>query len=151
MSMRSKVSGACTPIVGCKPDGGLHARNRTPATNSAGTPVGARGGARPLHVTAWRPPVIPVTFTCSRSTEESQAPRGGIGRIQLVDRKFRAVCIAGKIGQQMPEQSIGKPRRRFARFLFLRELLKGNFELVESVVACFVDARRLRRRADEHP
>src|SRR6266849_3888275 len=42
-----------------------------PATNSPTVPVGCRGTRRPLHVMTWREAVIPVIFTCSRSTEES--------------------------------------------------------------------------------
>ncbi len=35
----SKVSGACTGMVGCRPDAGCHALKRTPATASPGRPV----------------------------------------------------------------------------------------------------------------
>jgi hypothetical protein len=33
--------------------------------------VGVSGSARPLHVTWWRPGVMPVTSICIRSTDES--------------------------------------------------------------------------------
>ena len=68
---QSNVSGACTGMVGCRPDTGCHALKRTPATASPDRPVAVIGIRRPLQVTTWRPSTKPVALTCSRSTEES--------------------------------------------------------------------------------
>ncbi len=46
-----EYQGACTPMVGCKAEGGFHARKRTPATSSPWVPVACNGIRRPLQVT----------------------------------------------------------------------------------------------------
>ena len=52
VSTNSKRSGPSTVMVGCSALGGCQARKRTPATYSPTRPVGCRGSARPLQVTA---------------------------------------------------------------------------------------------------
>ncbi len=85
--------------------------------------------------------------------EEAEPARRGVRRIELVDGEFGAVRVAGQIGQQMTQQPVDEPRRcgLAARLVLLRQLLERDLELVEAVVARLVDARRLARRADEHP
>src|SRR5439155_12296883 len=82
---------------------------------------------------------------------QPEAARWTVRRIQLVDGKFRAMGIAGQIGQQMPQRAIDQPWQRFvlAESMLFRELLKRDFKLVELVVARLVDARRLAGRPDE--
>src|SRR6266700_4098043 len=70
-SKMSKVSGACTPTLGCSPADSFQALKRMPATHSPERPVGLNGTRRPLHATAWRPALKPSTRTCRRSMEGS--------------------------------------------------------------------------------
>src|ERR1700675_3641693 len=58
-------------MFGCRHDGGGHGREPPPATNSPSSPVERSGTGRPLHKTVKRESVIPDTFTCNRSTDES--------------------------------------------------------------------------------
>ncbi len=55
--------------------------------------------------------------------------------------------VAGDIDQQVAQQTVDHPRRDF--FTRLGHLSEGDFHFVERVVARFIDARRLRGRADE--
>ena len=59
--------------------------------------------------------------------------------------------IAGEIGQEMPQQAVDQPRLRrvLASAVLALELLKRDLELVEAIVARFVDARSLAGRSDE--
>ena len=85
--------------------------------------------------------------------EQAEASGRGIRRVELVDRELRPVRVAGEVGEQMPEQTIDEPRRhrRLSGLFLAAHLLEGDLELVETVVARFVDSRRLARRADERP
>src|ERR1700683_3169744 len=71
VSTISNTRGVCTGMFGWRHDAGCHARYRTPATNSPSSPVECSGTARPLHKTVKRESIIPDTFTCNRSTDES--------------------------------------------------------------------------------
>ena len=66
---------------------------------------------------------------------------------QLVDRDLRAVRRAGDIDEQVAQQAVDLPRRRRR---LVEQPRQRDLELVERVVARLVDARRLRRRSDEH-
>ena len=58
--------------------------------------------------------------------------------------------VAAGINQQVAEQTIYEPWRRLAELAdLLVHFLERNIKLVKRVVARFVNARRLRRRADE--
>ena len=82
--------------------------------------------------------------------QEPQPPRRGVGRIQLVDGELRPVGVAGQIREQMTQQAVGEPRRRGAVLSMLaQELLESDLELVEPVIACLVDSRRLAGRTDK--
>src|SRR5215510_947944 len=63
------------------------------------------------------------------------------------------MCIAGQIGEQVTQQAVDDPglRRLLAGAMLALELLECNLELVEPVVARFIDARRLARGTDEEP
>src|SRR5438105_8477215 len=84
--------------------------------------------------------------------EQSQAPGWSVGRIELVDRKLRAMSVSGKVGQQMAQRSIDQPRQRLVllELVLARQLLKGDLQLIKAIVPCLVDARRLAGRADDH-
>ncbi len=83
--------------------------------------------------------------------EQAESSRRAVGRIELVDRELGAMRIACQIGQQMPQQAVDEPRRDrlLARLVLAAHLLERDLELVEPIVARFVDARRLARRTDE--
>ncbi len=69
--MMSKVSGASTGRVGCRPLRIFQALYLTPATASPTVPVEVIGIARPLQAITCRSGLKPSTRTCSRSTEGS--------------------------------------------------------------------------------
>ena len=85
--------------------------------------------------------------------EQSEPARGGVRRIQLVDRKFGAMRVAGQVGQQVAQQPIRQPGRRLglAAAVLARQLLERDLQLVQAIVARFVHARRLAGRSDEGP
>ena len=55
--------------------------------------------------------------------------------------------VAGDVDQEISQQSVDEPRRHLGSRL--GELLECDLKLVEGIVACFVDSRRLRGGADE--
>jgi hypothetical protein len=83
--------------------------------------------------------------------EEAQAAGCRVGGVQLVDRELGAVRIAREVGEEVAQQPVDEPRRcrRLACRVLAPHLLERDFELVEAVVARFVDPRRLTRRSDE--
>ena len=81
--------------------------------------------------------------------EQAQAAGVAVGREHLVDAELGAVRIAGGIDEQVAEQAVDDPRRH--RLAGRRQLLERQLELVQRVVARFVDARRLRGGSDEQP
>ena len=82
-----------------------------------------------------------------RNSTRPSRPGRAVGRIELVDADFGAMGVAGDVGQQIAEQPVDQPQRRGdAR---RRGLRKRDLELIELVVARFVDPRRLAGRADE--
>ena len=72
-----------------------------------------------------------------------------VGRIELVDADFRAMGVAGHVGQKVAHQPVDQPRRRRLAVAGLRDLRQRDLEFVKAVVARLVDARRLAGRADE--
>src|SRR5437588_4191829 len=64
--------------------------------------------------------------------EQPQAPGWSVGRIELVDRKLRAVSVPGKVGQQMAQRSIDKQWSRLVllELVLARQLLKGDLQLI---------------------
>ena len=79
--------------------------------------------------------------------DEAEPAGRAVGRIELVDADLGAMRVARHVDQQVAEQPIDEPWRRLRR---LRDLRERELELVERIVASFVDPRRLARRADEH-
>src|SRR5205823_14917643 len=87
----------------------------------------------------------------SAEFEQTQPPGRALRRIELVDRELGAMRVAGEIGEEVTQQTIDQPRLRgvLAGAVLAFELLEGDLEFVESIVARFIDARRLTGRADE--
>jgi hypothetical protein len=84
--------------------------------------------------------------------DEAETAGRAIGREELVDADFGAVRVARHIDQQVAEQPIDQPRLRlFGRPVGERigHLRQCDFQLVQPVVPCLVDPRRLAGRADE--
>ncbi len=78
--------------------------------------------------------------------DESLPAAAGFRRVELVDAELGAMRVAGQIDEQMPEHAIDDPRPRLAPVVDLGE---GDLELVQRVVAAFVDARMLTGRSEE--
>ncbi len=78
---------------------------------------------------------------------QAEAAGGAVRRIHFVDAEFAAMRIAGKVGQQIAQQPVHQPR--FAA-VGLVQLLEGDIEFVQALVAAFIDTRRLAGRADKH-
>ncbi len=74
---------------------------------------------------------------------QPKPPRRPVRRKQLVDADLGAVGIAGDIGQQVAEQPIGQPGQRRGPTARRRHLRHGDLELIKTVMARLVDARRL--------
>ena len=82
--------------------------------------------------------------------QQSEAPRRGVRRVQLVDAEFGPVSVAGTVDQDVPEDPIDQPRRN-ARFTHPRNLAEGDVQFVQAVAAGFGDARRLAGGPDKQP
>src|SRR3954451_11760250 len=78
----SKVKGACTGMVGCRPEAGCHALKRTPATASPERPVPVLGRRPAVHVTTWRGP---------SEAAGARAPRGGAAPDEAAAPPLRAL------------------------------------------------------------
>ncbi len=78
--------------------------------------------------------------------DEAEAAGRAIGGIELVDADFAAVGVAGDIDEEIAEQAVGEPGERRGALAGSGHLGKRDLELVEAVVAGFVDARGLRGR-----
>ncbi len=78
---------------------------------------------------------------------QEPAPAGSaVRREELVDAELGAVRVARGIDQDVAEDAVDQPgRRRLTR----RDLAEGDLELVQGIVARFVDARMLARWADK--
>jgi len=72
--------------------------------------------------------------------DETEAAGAAVGRVKFVDAELGAVRVAGHVDEQIAKEAIDQPRRHGA---LLGDLLEGQFQLVERIVARFVDARRL--------
>ena len=83
--------------------------------------------------------------------QEPQAPRGGVGRIQLVDAKLAAVRVARDVDEDVAQRAIDQPRRHLlpVQGAAARDFAQRDFELVELVVARLVHTRGLARGAYE--
>ena len=80
--------------------------------------------------------------------DNAQPAAGAIRRVELVDAELCAVGVAREIHQEIAQDAIHQP---VLSRLFLLQLLQGNLQFVEIVVAGFVHAWRLARRSDELP
>ena len=81
--------------------------------------------------------------------DEAETAGRPVGRIELVDAELGAMGVAGDVGQKVAQQPVEQPRAGRGPLAGLRDLRQRDLELVETVVARLVDARRLAGRADE--
>ena len=83
--------------------------------------------------------------------EQAQPAGRAVGRIEFVDAELGPVGIAGHIGQQVAQHPVDQPRRARTAGLAQDALQfgEGDLDLVDRIVARFVQARRLARRPDE--
>ncbi len=79
--------------------------------------------------------------------EQPEAPRGPVGRIELVDAELGAMRVPGHIDEQIAQHPVHQPRRR--RYTRRRQLLESQLQLIERIVPRLIYARRLRGRAEE--
>ena len=84
--------------------------------------------------------------------QQAQAARGRIRRVHLVDGKLAAVRVACGVDQQVAQRAVHQPRRhRLAIQLAVGvNLLNGDLQLVQLVVARLVHPWCLAGGADEH-
>ena len=82
--------------------------------------------------------------------DETEPARAAFRRVKFINGKLGAMRVAAGINQQISEQPVHQPRRRLAELanLFVH-FLERDIEFVKRIVARLVNARRLRRRADE--
>ncbi len=81
--------------------------------------------------------------------DQAEAAGGAVRREELVDADLGAVGVASHIHQKIAEQPVDQPGRRHLRRARGGHLRERDLQLVEPVMARFVDARRLTGRADE--
>src|SRR5262249_38852515 len=82
--------------------------------------------------------------------DETESTRWAVRRIQLVDANLRAMRIAGHVDEQIAEPAIDQPRHRRSGAA-IGNLRESEFEFVQRIEPCFVDAWRLTGRPNEHP
>ena len=85
----------------------------------------------------------------SAKFDETQPAGGTIRRIKLVDADFRPVGVAGDVHQQVSQEPVHQPREGCRPLVWAMDLGEGDFQLIETVVSCLVNAWCLGRRADE--
>ena len=78
--------------------------------------------------------------------QQAETAGGAVGGIELVDAEFGAVGVALDVGQDVAQRPVDQPGRRLGPGA--GDLLEGDLELIERIVARLVDARRLAGRAD---
>ena len=79
--------------------------------------------------------------------DQTQPAGGAIGGIKLVDTDFGTVSVAGDIDQEVAQQPVGQPWRRYGPCG--RYLLQRHFQFIKRIMAGLVDPWCLRRGADE--
>ena len=78
--------------------------------------------------------------------EQAATAGCGVRREELVDAELGAMGIAGRVDQQIAEHPIDQPGRGLSS---RRDLLEGDLQLVQRIVARLVDTRMLAGRANE--
>ena len=81
--------------------------------------------------------------------DEAEPAGRAVGRIELVDADFRPVGVAGDIGEKIAHQPVERATAAALALPGGGDLGERDLELVEAVVARFVDAGRLAGRTDE--
>src|SRR4051812_14307057 len=79
--------------------------------------------------------------------DKTEPAGGAVGRVKLIDAKLGTVRVAGEVSQEMAKNAINQPWRTIAAVF--GKLTKGDFHLVNAVVARLVDARRLACRPEK--
>ena len=79
--------------------------------------------------------------------EDAQPAPFAVRAEQLVDTELGTVRVAGEVDEQMPYQSVDRPRRDVGTLTF--QLGERDLQFVDGVDAPFVDPRGLARRTDE--
>ena len=80
--------------------------------------------------------------------DEPQPARCRVGREELVDAELGPVRVPRGIGQQMAKHPVDKP---WGNRSLVGDLLKGDFQFVQTLRSGFIHARRLAGRADKQP
>src|SRR5271166_866043 len=81
--------------------------------------------------------------------DESETAGWAVRRIELVDADFRAMGVAGHVGENVAHQAIEQPWPWGVSLSGPRYLGERDLQFVKTVVARLVDARRLAGRTDE--
>jgi len=83
--------------------------------------------------------------------DDAEASALGVGAEQLVDAELGSMRVAGEVDEEVPQKAIGLPQRHVPVAFGGEaiELGERGLELVQAVVARFVDAGSLARGADE--
>ena len=86
-----------------------------------------------------------------RTHLEQAKPAGWtVWGVELVDTKFSAMRVTGDVDQQVAQQPIHQPgRRRLAIATQAADLRKGDFELMQGIVACLINPWCLTGGTDE--
>src|SRR4029453_6199626 len=85
--------------------------------------------------------------------EEPETPGRAVRRIELVDTELGTMSVTSDVDQQIAHQPVDKPGRARlgAPAPAPLHLAERDFDFVDRIVACLVDARGLRSGADEKP
>ena len=104
----SKVRGACTGMVGCRPDAGCHALKRTAATASPDVPVAVIGRRLPLQVIRWRPGTSPVAGADLYAPAFGEQSAGKIVNVAAAsDGGFEALAVLQSSSLEAGEIHLG--------------------------------------------
>ncbi len=81
--------------------------------------------------------------------DQAESTGRTVRREQLVDADLGAMGIAGDIDEEVAEQPVDEPRRRRVVLVLRWHRRQRDLQLIELVVARFIDARRLAGGPDE--
>jgi predicted metalloendopeptidase len=102
------------------------------------------------HAQVWRAAIRDDALVNQMRTDPHSPAAAAFGREELINRELGAMRVAAGVNEQVAEQAVGQPRRRVAELADVTvEFLEGDFEFVERIITCFVNARRLRSWADK--
>src|SRR5277367_5661452 len=84
--------------------------------------------------------------------QQAQSAARAVRVVELVDAKLCAMRVAGDVGEQVPQRSVGHPRFPWGALGKRSDSVdfgERDLEFVERLGAALVHPRRLRRGADE--